>query len=195
MFENWLVDEPNEWDDAAPDPDAKKPKLDIFVEMRNADLKNLSFLAQQTPELRATFSPLVAMRWFSTIPDSAASMRDYHLILTNEVVNLNFWVLREHPELQWKLMAACGTGKVHKHQWIPMSKRKTISKVHQYLLNWYPWANEDELNIITNDMNRDDFENFVKSTGATDDELKDAIAIYDKENGSPQKAKGKKRAD
>jgi hypothetical protein len=171
------------------------PKLDIFDEMRNADLKNLRFLEEQTPELQKTFSPLVAMRWFSAVPDNSP-MRDYSLILTNEILNLNFWSLKDHPELQWKLMAACGSGKVLRHQWIPMSKRKQISKVQQFMLQWYPSANNDELNLLTQSMTRDDFENFVKSTGATDSELEDILAAHDKETGyKPEKTgKGKKRA-
>lgn len=194
MFENWLEPQVNDWDDELEVQDEKKPKLDIFLAMKNADLKNMGFLEEQSQALQDSFSPLIAMRWFSSISDSNAGMRDYHLILTNEVVNMNFWVLREHKELQWKLMAACGTGKVQRHQWINMSKRKTISKVNQYMLKWYPWANEDELKIITNDMNRDDFENFVKSTGAPNDELKDALAIYDQETGSkPEKARKAKK--
>lgn len=194
LFDSWVSSTPTTFDEdeLVIDSDAKKPKLDIFVEMRNADLKNLNFLNQQTKALADTFQPLVAMRWFSAIPDSNAGMRDYHLILTNEVMNKNFWVLSKFPDLQWKLMAACGTGKVHKHQWIPMSKRRTISKVHQFMLNWYPWANDDELNLLTNNMTKDDFENFVKSTGATDDELKDALTFFIKESGSKEKAKGKK---
>jgi hypothetical protein len=198
MFSGWTVDNSEfDFDDHVGKnkgtKPAKKPGLDIFDEMKNADLKNLDYLNQQTPEMASTFSPLVAMRWFSTVADSSP-MRDYHLILTNEIMNLNFWNLKDYPDLQWKLMAACGSGKVQRHQWLAMSQRKKISKLQQFFLQWYPSANDDELNMIINSMNRDDFENFVKSTGATDDELKTTLDTYDKETGSkPEKARKTKK--
>lgn len=172
-------------------------KLDIFDEMRHADLKNKDFYAGLEPALQKQFSPLVAMRWFSTVPDSSP-YKEYAIIMTNEVLNIDFWSLKDHPELQWKLMSMCGTGKVLRHQWIAMPKRKKLSKVKEFMLQWYPSANDQELDLLTNSMNRDEFEYFVKSTGATDTELRDILAEHDKENGRvPEKAtkgKGKGKA-
>lgn len=196
MFADWMDSGPSDLDydeDAVGSSD--KPKLDIFETMKQADRKNLNYLEQQTPKMAASFTPLVAMRWFSAVADNSP-LRDYHLIITNEILNKNFWVLSKYPELQWKLMAACGSGTVSRRQWIPMAKRKQISKVQQFMLEWYPNANNDELDLLTQSMTRDDFENFVKSTGATDSELEDILAAHDKETGfKPEKTgKGKKRA-
>lgn len=196
MFADWMATAPSgdEYDENAVGS-ADKPKLDIFETMKQADRKNIKYLAQQPPKLAESFVPLVAMRWFSSVADSSPLLQ-YQIIITNEILNKNFWVLNKHPELQWKLMAACGTGTVTRRQWIPMAKRKLISKVQQFMLEWYPGANDDELDILTQSMTRDDFENFVKSTGATDSELEDVLAAHDKETGfKPEKTgKGKKRA-
>jgi hypothetical protein len=169
-------------------------KLDIFLEMEMADLRNKDFYASLTPELKKSFSPLVAMRWMSAVPDSSP-YKDEVLMVVNEAVNVNFWDLREHPELQWKLMAASGCGVKLRHSWIPMAKRKKMGKINEFILQWYPGANDLELEIIKSGMNRDEFEQFVKSTGATDQELQEILKHYDTENGitPAKKPAGKKR--
>lgn len=161
-------------------------KLDIFVEMANADMGNKDFYANLDEDLQKQFSSFPAMRWFSAVSDSSP-YRDYTLILTNQVLNMNFWDLTDHPELQWKLMAICGSGQKQRHSWIPMPKRKKTSKIQEYMLQWYPGANDLELEIITKSMNRDDFEQFVKSAGTPDADLKDLLKAYDAENGKPEK--------
>lgn len=192
VFENFnTAPKINDWDlDEL--PSGAPEKLDIFDEMRNADLKNKDFFAGLDPKLQKQFSPLVAMRWFSTVPDNSP-FKEYQILMTNEILNIDFWSLKDHPELLWKLMAICGTGKSQRHNWIAMPKRKKLSKVKEYLLQWYPSANDQELDIINQSMNRDEFESFVKSTGCSDAELRDILAEHDKESGFvPEKvAKGK----
>jgi hypothetical protein len=175
---------------------SETPKLDIFDEMAAADLRNKDFYANLDPELQKQFSPLVAMRWMSAVPDSSV-MKDWYLIMVNDVVNWHFWDLRDHPELQWKLMAAAGCGQKQRHAWIPMAKRKKIGKIAEYMLRWYPSYNDQELAIIMAGMDRDGFEQFVKSTGADDKELKELLKDYDSENGTsaPKKASKKRKTD
>jgi len=175
---------------------SETPKLDIFDEMAHADLRNKDFYANLDPDLQKQFSPIVAMRWLSAVQDSSV-MKDWYLIMVNDVVNWHFWEIRDHPELQWKLMAAAGCGQKQRHAWIPMAKRKKIGKIAEYMLRWYPSYNDQELAIIMAGMDRDGFEQFVKSTGADDKELKELLKDYDTENGTsaPKKASKKRKAD
>jgi hypothetical protein len=174
---------------------SETPKLDIFDEMAHADLRNKDFYGNLDPELQKQFSPIVAMRWLSSVQDSSA-MKDWYIIMVNDVVNWHFWEIRDHPELQWKLMAAAGCGQKQRHAWIPMAKRKKIGKIAEYMLRWYPSYNDQELAIIMAGMDRDGFEQFVKSTGADDKELKELLKDYDSENGTsaPKKAPKKRKA-
>lgn len=204
LFGDWGTVETNDFEYAASSNKDDAPKLDIWDELRNADLKNLDFYNDLSPELQKQFSSFVAMRWFTCIPDGS-KYRDFCLILVNELLNLNFSAFsagksegKDHPELQWKLLAACGPGISVKRNigFIkPSRKRKEITKVQEFMLRWYPDANDDELNILTKNMDREGFENFIKSTGATDAELKELLAAHDESNGIvPEKAtKGKKR--
>lgn len=168
-------------------------KLDIFHVLENADLCNGNFYSNLDEDMKKLFTPLVAMRWFSSVSDSS-QFHDYNLLITNEIMNVNFWELTAHPELQWKLLALCGTGKKLRHGWIPMPKRKKINKIQEFMLKWYPSANDQELDLLTGSMNRDDFEQFVKSTGATDDELKELLKAHDNESGRvEEKVKTKRK--
>jgi hypothetical protein len=173
-----------------------KAKLDIWDELREADMGNKQFYANLTPELQKQFSPLVAMRWFSICPDNSA-YRDYILQMTNEMLNIDFFSLAKHPELQWKLLTLCGVGKSIRRGWIPMTKRskRNIGKVGEFMLQWYPSANDMELELLTKNLSRDDFEHFAKSTGCTDQELKEVLKAFDVERGiEPVKEKAKPKA-
>jgi hypothetical protein len=175
---------------------SETPKLDIMVEMANADLRNKDFYANLEPDLQKQFSAYPAMRWLSTVSDKSP-MKDWYLIMVNNIVNENFWQLGDHPELQWKLMAVAGCGQKQYHAWIPPAKRKKISKISEYFLRWYPSYNDQELAILMSGMDRDGFEQFVKSTGADDAERKELLKVYDAENGTsaPKKASKKRKAD
>ncbi len=168
--------------------------LDIKVEMRHADLRDIHFYNNLPDSQKKQIAPVVLMRWFSNIPDSSPAMAD-SLVMLNEVLNKNFWNLSKHVGLQWKLMALCGSGRVQNHGWIANpKKRSVISDIDKYMAQWYPHANDLELQILTKKMTRNDFEQFVKSTGADDKELKAQLKTFDSERGTkPEKASKKSK--
>jgi hypothetical protein len=165
-------------------------KLDIWDELREADMGNRDFYASLKPTLQKQFSPLVAMRWFSSTQDGS-QYRDYILQMTNEMLNIDFFTIAKHPELQWKILALCGVGKSIRRQWIAMPKRRrALSKVDEFMLQFYPSANDIELEILTKDLTREEFEQFAKSSGCTDIKLKEVIEAFELERGlRPEKAK------
>ena len=162
--------------------DQTEKKLDIFHVLENADLKNRNFYADLEPEMQKQFSPLVVMKWFSSASDSSPYC-DYMLMMTNEFVNIDFWSLQKHPEMQWKLMALCGVGKKLKHNWIPMVKRRKLSNLGEIFSNWFPNANDQEIEILIQRTTRDEFEQFIKDTGSTDEQLGTALATFDSHKG------------
>lgn len=176
------------WDDE-PVVDTKL-KLDIFDVLRRADLGDRDFYTNLKPDLQKQFAPIVVMRWFSS-PLDQSQYRDYLICMTNEMLNIDFWSIQKHPELIWKILTLCGTGKSIKRNWVPMPKRlRQISKVDEFMLQWYPSANSDELGLLTRNLTREEFEQFVKSTGCSDQELKETLGHFDAERGTkPEKAK------
>jgi hypothetical protein len=157
----------------------KKPSLDIFDEMRAADLKNFDWLDNQPDELRKTFSPLIAMRWFSAVGDRSG-LADYHVMMTNELVNIGFWDLSKFPDLQWRLLAAAGCGGVQRHNWIAGSKKKNSNKLDKFLLGIYPHLNDDELTILKSKHTADTIKQLCKDTGMPDADIKPLVDDFKK---------------
>jgi hypothetical protein len=160
----------------------KKPGLDIFDEMRAMDLKKFDWLDEQPDDLRKSFAPLVAMRWFSAVGDYSG-LADYHVLMTNELVNIGFWDLSKFPDLQYRLMAAAGSGAVQRHNWIPGSKKKNSNKLDKFLLGIYPHLNDDELLILKGKFTVDSLKQMLKDTGMPDADIKPVVDDFKKFNG------------
>ena len=159
---------------------AKKPSLDIKDEMYHADNRNLGWLESQPEELAKTFSPLIAMKWFTGVDGPYA---EHYIQTTNSLLNVGFWDLSKHPELQWKLMAIIGTG-TQRHNWIPMaSRRKTISKLNQELLKLYPHLNDTELSLLKSKYTLEDMKQLLLDMALSDAEIKPLIEEFKKTNG------------
>lgn len=166
-------------------PKEKKPaaksehKLDIFREMAEADRRNLNFYASLTEEEQKSFAPVVAMRWMSAVSDSSG-LAEYYIVMTNDLVNIGFWDLYKHPELQWKLMAAAGCGQTQRHQWIPGSKKRNTNKLDKLILAQYPSLSDQELAIYKSKLTRDSLKQWLRDMGMPDDEIKPILEDFKK---------------
>ena len=166
-------------------PKEKKPaaktehKLDIFLEMAQADKRDLHFYSGLTEELQKSFASLVAMRWFSAVSDRSG-LADYYVTMTNELVNIGFWELSKHPELQWQLMAAAGSGQVQRHNWIPMTRKKTTNKLDRMILEQHPSLSDHELAIYKSKLTKDSLKQWMRDMGWPDDEIKPVLEDFKK---------------
>lgn len=164
-------------------------KLDIFDLLKNIDKRNQDFYKQLTDEQIKEFAPSVAMRWASSASNDELS--DIMLVLINERVNINFWDIYDHPELQYRLMASSGVGKVLRHQWIPQSpkKEKDEAKVKDFIQTFWKDADENEIEIIINQFDKNSFEDFVFQSGLEDKDAKDMIKSYGRWTSKKNKEK------
>jgi hypothetical protein len=146
--------------------------------------------------VRKGFAPPVVMRWASALR-GGGMMTDLKLLLVNENANINFWEIWEHPELQYKLLASCGTKSGQRNEWIAMpGKQQSSSEVHDFLSKYWPDANEDELKLLLKQFTRETYHEFVERCGLAPAETDAAIQAYDKlmgykTSGSKKKAKPK----
>jgi hypothetical protein len=162
-------------------PAEKKPSLDIKDEMYWADKKRFDWLEGMDPDLAKTFSPLVAMKWFSVVegPNS-----DYYIQMANDLVNVGFWELSKHPELQWKLMCAAGCGQPQRHGWVAMAhKRKVIGKLDQVLLKYHPQLSDDELSILKSKYTVETMKEYLRGMALSDVDIKPLIDDFKKTHG------------
>lgn len=163
----------------------KKHTLDIFRVLGAIDCQDFNFLDSLSEEEKKAFTPTTALRWASAIsPDGGEA--EAMLWLVNEYANIDFYAISDHPELQFKLMAAAGLGKKFRHQWINMPKKKGLagfSTLCEFLLNWHPGANNDEINILLSQFTRDTFIDFIYSCAEDNTHTKELIDAWDKYNG------------
>jgi len=167
-------------------------KLDMFNDVLPAiDRRNMSFFSGLSDEEKKGFAPPVVLRFASAVNDGPTS--EHYLWLVNERANINFWDIADHPELQYKLIASCGYGRSQRHPWINMvGKTKKTDRVRDFFSEFWPDANDRELDIIFSQFTDETFEDFVMSSGSTPDIIKEILEAYGRLTGKiVDKPKGK----
>jgi hypothetical protein len=155
-------------------------KLDIFDTLSASDKKNFDWLDKKTAEEKKGFSPLVVMRWLSSV-NSSADISEYYLCSVNENLNKNFWALTDYPDLLFKLGCVCSIGKNQRHDWIPMvSNKQTKNKALNFLGEYYPRLNWKELELIFKNMDIEEFKELMLDSGIQKEEEKELIAAFKK---------------
>lgn len=151
---------------------AKKKKAQIpLKDMVSAiDRNDFGFYSRLSDDLKKEFSPWIMMRYAS----SATGTEAYHyLLMVNDIVNVDFSLLKKHPDLQWKLLAVCGIGHNTYHPFLrPASKRKK-GKLEAFLTKQYPTLNKDEIELLVSINDEDEIKKLARDTGMEDKEIKD----------------------
>lgn len=101
----------------------KKYALDIFDLLNRLNSDEGDIYSSLTVEERASFAPLVVMRWLSGSTDAA------EILAVNEFINPNVFSLSKHPHLLMKLMQVCVNKKKKRYNWVAAapSSRKSLS--------------------------------------------------------------------
>lgn len=162
----------------APKPKNKTYKLDIFEVLAALDRKDYDFLSRQSDEAAKAFAPVVAIRWMSA---TQGPLAEYYLRRTNEVANRQFLDLYEYPDLQFRLLATCGSGTAQRHVWIPMAKDgRTGAKIQTFVGQYFPLASFQEIDILVDQFTIETFIEFVNDTGVPPKDAKEIIDAFKK---------------
>ena len=159
--------------------DKKVNILPLALELAAMDYRDKNFYTNLNDEQRKAISLWVLMRWMSSSRGDA----EQHLTLVNDVVNVDFSVISKHPELQWKLLALCGTSKQQYRDWVPPGKKSKKNKVEEALLQFYPLMKDADLELLQQINTQEDFEEFFKANALDDKTIKEIF----------KPAKGKKQ--
>ena len=104
------------------------------------------------------------MRWASYTSRNS----EHSLLMTHEMINVDFSNLSKHKELQWKLIALCGMGAIQNHQWIAPPKQGKKNKLIDTLSKFYPLLSDNELDLIEKINTRDELITHFKDAGYDD---------------------------
>lgn len=126
----------------------KERKLDIFQEvLPGIDRRNMDFWNGITDEQKKEFSPWLIQRWAASA-EGSPGVQEYFIQAVNERSNINMKELKDHPELQWKLLASCGIKKTYRRSWIGAAKGIKKDRVTEFIAELYPSAGEQEIELM-----------------------------------------------
>lgn len=170
---NW-VDEfyamnPDAIRDEEPKKKKKESTLGLPTELMAMDTQNMDFYKNLSDEHKKEISLWVLMRFMS----SCQGMPEHHIMMVNDLVNHNFNNIAKHPELQWKCLALCGTGRKQFHPWIAPPKGVKKNKVEAAIIEHFPLLNDDELELLLKINTQEDLEGFFKENGYDDKTIKE----------------------
>ena len=97
-------------------------------------------------------------------------------MLTNiaKVFVNKFIDVSKHPELQWLLMTAAGSGKVEFHPYIkPPNSKKKKDKVSEFVYSIYPNFKRDDIELFLLLNTREDLKELAKDHGYDDKTIAD----------------------
>lgn len=159
--------------DAAPAVEESKKKkestLSLQQELPAMDFRNREFYSNLSEEHKKEISIWVLMRFMS----SSQGDPEHHIMMVNDLVNNNFNSLSNHPELQWKLLALCGTNKKQFHPWIAPPKGAKKNRIEEALISIFPLLKDDDLDLVQKLNSQEDLEQFFKDNGYDDKSVKE----------------------
>lgn len=166
--------------DVEDDTKAKTYKLDLFRQVLPAlDRRDKFYFSRLTPEEKASIEPWLLMRWMT----SAVSDREqpHYLLSINDFVNNNFSCLVQkktlgiegHKELQWMLLALCGTGKTPQRKFMKPPKGAVKNRLEEALLSFFPLLKDSDLELLIQINTQDDLKQFFIDNGYDDKTIKE----------------------
>jgi len=122
-------------------------KLDLFAVLSYMDDNNLGIyeaLREDPDMLKELRKNVIWMlpQWMTgsdNPADHAELVENF-----NQIGNMGWFDLYDHPELQVKLLACCGLGKKTRHRFFKPTKARQVSKMLDLLSNKYVDINESE---------------------------------------------------
>lgn len=116
----------------------------------------------------------------------------FHLIMLNDMVNRDFWDMKNHPELVYQLM--CSVSEMigpqkRAHNWLPHCKGiknvdKTLFEIIKRTQSEYTAVQltEAEYKILLSGYTKDTFEELLKDLGSSEQEVKSLLKQFKAES-------------
>jgi hypothetical protein len=151
----------------------KKPAIELKEVMGALDKRNRDWYSNLQDEKRKAFSPWMMMRYASSVQGKNSA---HYILMVNDLVNKDFTSISKHPELQWKLMSTCGSGKVEFHPYIkPPTARKKKNQLVELINTLYPHMKQDEVDLFLQLNTKQDLKQLMEAHGYDDKSIKDIL--------------------
>ncbi len=156
-------------------------KLDLKTVLSAIDRGDRNFYNNLPEEDKKGYTALVLMRYMSSVLNQNPN-KEYCLLATNDIVNVGFWSLSKHPELQHLLLCLSGVKEVQKYRpWISNKKPTNTKSIDDFLLEQNPECNDDELKILRDQFHSAaEFKEHLRNSGITDQRAKSLFDDFKK---------------
>lgn len=151
----------------------KQHKLDMFkVVLPALDRGDKNFYENLTAEERNGYAALVLMRAMSSLGDQNPRVA-YEVLMVNDLVNIGFWTLSKHPELQHLLLCLAGLGSKQYHPWLATKGKSSTTKlIDALMMELNPGINDDELELLKTNHDAKSIKRLAQDAGKSDSEIK-----------------------
>ena len=96
-----------------------KYKFNIFDLLARIDNKEYNYYSELNEQDQKSIAPLVLMRWLSGVKD------ERQVMLLNEFVNPMVFNIHQHPDLLWKLLCVCSSGRRTRYKWNKLENKSS----------------------------------------------------------------------
>lgn len=145
---------------------AKTFNNNIFQVLTHIDKKDYNYFKNLSDEQLKDMQPYTLLKWLSHV-STDANKAEYYTLVTNELVNNNFWKMSKYKDLQLQLLCACGCGSWTKHGWL---KTKTVSKKDKKineLRKFFYNLTDEEFEYKVKNMDKKELEDTYNNLGIT----------------------------
>lgn len=151
-------------------------KLELKTVLAAIDLGSKESWDEFSDEEKKSVAFFLLNRYVSNVKTNNQDLAEHYLILVNEFVNKNFYLVSKHPKLMWQLMCACShdSKKIHFHEWLALKRKKEEGgKKSQFLQTIYPNAKIDDIQILAGMMDVKQLKQLARDHGYTDKQIND----------------------
>ena len=114
--------------------------------------------------------------WLTMRKMSSAKIQPaWHLVMVNDFVNVHFGALRNHPEFQFMIMAAIGTGKPSRHEWVQPPRGAAVGRLHGFFADMHPHLKDDDIDRMIRLADKGDIVDALKGAGMDAAERKEML--------------------
>lgn len=159
----------------------KKPspakKLDIFAVIKKIDARNMGYVRIVKTEDRKEFDQALSyplLRWMSCAEND--ELHEYYLLAINEMVNPVYFALGKHKDLQYKMLAAIGSGGWTQHKWVPPVKGAADKKLAKFLGSMFEDFEEADMRLWLDINGESGLEELLKKHGVQVADRKEIIS-------------------
>lgn len=160
-----------------------KEKLPLSSMLKAIDCRDKTFFKKLSAEQQKLFSSWTITRFISSA-SGIADIKEWYLLMTNEIVNHNSKDLRLYPDLQYLLLTIVGSGSEKQfHPWIPPGSKEKNTKtplLDDILHDYYSDLEEQEFDVVSKINDLDDYISMAKQLGLDEKEIKEITKQFKK---------------